>query len=112
MAEIIKTSKAFLYMFRYAGENQSARIHMLKSLNPIQAKSFVELAVNSLYGVIPLSRAQKTSLKSIKSFILNLASPSISLKRKKLLLIKHHKAAHELVSILFDTLRQLIWHQE
>ena len=112
MAESIKASKAFLYMFRYAGENQLARIHMLKNLNPIQTKSLVELAINSLYGVIPLTRAQKTSLKVIKSFILNLASRSIHLKRKKLLLIRHHKAAHELVSVLFDTLRQLIWHQE
>ena len=112
MAGILKGQKSFFYMFRYAGDNQSARVQMLRKLSPILVKAFIELGVNALYGVIPLSRTEKSFLKEIKPFILLLVSSKSSLKKKKVLLIKHHKESYQLVKTLFSKLQALVWYQE
>ncbi len=112
MASLIKQHKTFLYMIRYAGVNTQARIDILKGANISQIKALAELALNALYGVIPLTRKQKKVLKSFKPFIVSLASSDISWKRKKLLIVRHHVSTYELVSVLFETLQQLLWHRE
>ena len=99
-------------MFRYAGDNQSARLQMLRKLSPILVKAFIELGLNALYGVIPLTRAEKSVLKEIKPFITLLVSSNTSMRKKKVLLIKHHKEAYLLVKTLFSKLQALVWYQE
>ena len=83
---------------------------MLRNLSPILVKAFIELGVNALYGVIPLSRSEKTLLKEIKPFISLLVSKNTSMKKKKVLLIKHHKESYELVKTLFSKLQALVWY--
>ena len=111
MAEAIRRRKAFFYMLKFAGAKPSARIEILRNINPQELKAFMEIAVNALHGVIPLSREQKKLLRNIKPFIVYLVSDQVSLKKKKVLLVKYHKQAHQLLSVLFNTLQKLVWHR-
>ncbi len=111
MVELIRKHKPFLYMLRFAGAKKQPRIDILKELTEPEVKVILELAANSLHGVIPLTRPQKKILRKIKSFILSLLSIDISLQSKKSLIIKHHLETFQLISTIFDTLRKLVWHQ-
>ena len=79
-------------------------------MNPGEVKVILELAANTLHGVIPLSRSQKKILRSLKSFIRTLLSSDISLQRKQELIVKYHAKTYTFVKTIFDTLQKLVWH--
>ena len=110
MVASVKRHKAFLYMLKYAGTKKAARIQILSDLNPGELKVILELAANTLHGVIPLSRAQKKVLRAIKPFILSLLSSDMSLQNKKNYVIKHHAQTYTFIDTIFNTLQRLVWH--
>ncbi len=98
-------------MFRFSGRNLAARQELLEGLSLSQVKLFIELAKNSLYGIIPLSSEQKTALSSIKSLIRTLVSERLSIREKKQALIHDHRAAYKLVTVLYQIIQELLWER-
>ena len=83
MDSAIRRQASFISMFQSSGMKLSARQQLLKDLTLSEVKVFVELAKNSLYGILPISVEQKYSLASIKPLIQVLVSKRIALRDKK-----------------------------
>ena len=113
MADLIRAERAFVSMFKFAGIQPYVRKKLLETLSNPQIKVFAQLAHNALYKVIPLTQRQKSALSKLKQPLIRiLASKTISLKRKKAALVKHHNQAHELINQLFPIIKRLIWKRK
>ena len=111
MESAIRHHASFIVMFRSSGHKLVARRKLLEDLTLSQVKVFVELAKNTLFGILPITEVQKNSLTSIKPLIQVLVSSRVPLRDKKKALIDNPKGAFKLVNILYEGIRKLIWEK-
>lgn len=84
MKKLTLANKSFLHFFSFCDKEQ--RKALLKTTTDDQLKLLVEIILNILQGVIPISTRTKKLLRSNKSSIRKVAEDSTSkaLKRKRL----------------------------
>ena len=74
MGESIRRERAFITILKFAGAKPRVRRKLLSNITLKQIKAFSELAYNSLFGILPISKRKKKLLRSIKPLIRFLAS--------------------------------------
>ena len=111
MSQLIRDQTPFITMFRYSGRKKLVRDDLLLRSSISQVKAFVEIASNTLYGVLPTNSEQHHQLVPIKRLLKILANPKLSLRYKRQILLKYSADAYKLILIVHDTLRALLWGQ-
>ncbi len=111
MSSLVREQAPFITMFRYSGRKRSTRQELLQNTSISQVKAFVEIASNTLYGVLPTDSKQRHQLASIKKLLKILANPKLSIRYKRQTLVKYSAEAYKLIYIVHDTLRALLWGQ-
>ena len=70
---------------------------ILRMVTDEQAKAIGEIAVNLLYGTIPITAADKKKLKKFSSFYDYIGDSSIGLKKRKSSILRHPTAVTALI---------------
>ena len=82
MSEVVRKNLYFIQLLTKSPSVKQLR-GLLQNITDEQLKALSEIAVNVLYGTIPLTKKTKEKLKPYKSFLTLLSDKKKSLKQKR-----------------------------
>ena len=107
MSKHVKEHLPLLNFLLYSKSPKQLK-NTLSTLTEEQVNAIGEIAVNVLYGIIPITNYQKNLLKKYLAKLENIGDSDISNKKRKLMIIRHPGAVQSLLTAARPVFKNLL----
>ena len=107
--ESLQNQRAFFFAICNGPKEQHLRRQLLKPMSREQVHAFCELALNILYGAVPLSHEKRKLLRPLKPFLRSLSQLDNGPIVRKKIILSHIPETFFIIQTVFKAIDKLVW---